>query len=127
MSNQGVIKEGVKKRILLVENYPDMRDLITRILEEFDIIPVTTKAEAIKQTRTSRFALVILQFHLPDGTGEELCKHIRSFDRQTPVLFVTGARSFSEKKARSAGAQGILRKDCRTLSEDLRLQTLQLV
>ena len=48
---------------------------------------------------------------LPDQDGLELCREIRGFNQQTPILFYTAfAELLDEEEARKAGAQGWLRK-----------------
>lgn len=115
-----------KKRILCVEDEPDICRMISVILQDNEIESASTKAEAIEMARTGRFALILLDYWLPDGTGEEACKHIRSFDKRTPILFVTGSQTFSETRARALGAQGTLKKAQPNFLEELQNRTVEL-
>jgi DNA-binding response OmpR family regulator len=99
-----------KKRILCVEDDPDTRAFLRYVLKSYELVPVSTKAEALERVAAESFALCLLDYSLPDGTGEEFCKHLRIFDSKTPVLFVTATDSVPETKARSIGAQGAIRK-----------------
>src|ERR1051325_7494824 len=67
--------------------------------------------EALRQARQKEFVLYSIDSRLPDGSGIELCKHIRQFDPHTPILFYSGA-AFPEEiqKAMNAGAQAYLVK-----------------
>jgi len=48
---------------------------------------------------------------IPDGSGLDLCRQIRTFDATTPILFYSAlARQADVQLAISAGAQGYLRK-----------------
>ena len=48
---------------------------------------------------------------MPEVTGIELCRQIRSLDQETPILFCSGAVTEADKLATfSAGAQGYLAK-----------------
>lgn len=48
---------------------------------------------------------------MPEVTGIELCRQIRSLDQETPILFCSGAVTEADKLAAfSAGAQGYLAK-----------------
>lgn len=58
-------------------------------------------------------ALLILDVHLPDGTGLELCKSVRAHRTlaSTPVIMLTGASKLDDKEAGfSAGADHYLIK-----------------
>jgi DNA-binding response OmpR family regulator len=37
--------------------------------------------------RRERFDLLILESHYPDSQGANLCRQIRAFDSETPILF----------------------------------------
>ena len=51
---------------------------------------------------------------------------IRGFDQRTPILFVTGSRSFTERRARAIGAQGTVKKASPTFIEQIQARTSQL-
>ncbi len=76
--------------ILVVEDEPSISDNLSFGLkrEGFASVVVTTGIEAIEQLREKRFALVVLDVGLPDTTGFEVCKQIRSFS-QVPIIFLT--------------------------------------
>lgn len=67
-------------------------------------------AEAINLATKEKFDLYLLDYHLPDGTGLELCLLIKNFDTETPILFVTGTSNMTEAQALTVGAQGLIRK-----------------
>lgn len=103
------------RRILLIEDHEDTRDLITLVLEHEDYLVTTdiTLAGALKSAATNEFDLYILDTYLPDGSGFDLCERIRMFDSVTPILFYSGAAYDADKlKAIRAGAQGYLVKPC---------------
>ena len=108
-----------KKRFLCVEDHPDTCELIATILDEFEVISAGSKAEALRKAATLKFNLYLLDYHLPDGTGMELALLIRNFDPETPILFVTGTSSLTEKQAIKIGAQGVIKKSSKTFVEDL--------
>jgi CheY-like chemotaxis protein len=56
-------------------------------------------AEAINLATKEKFDLYLMDSHLPDGTGLELCLLIKNFDTETPILFVTGTSNMTEKQA----------------------------
>ncbi len=111
--------------ILYVEDTTDTRDLVEFSLKQdgFVVTCVRTATEGIAQARAQKFALILLDIGLPDKDGLELCREIREFDAQTPVVFYTAFGDLlDEKEARKAGAQLSLRKpeDTARLGELLR-------
>jgi len=47
--------------------------------------------DALHLARIERFACYVLDFWLPDGTGVKLCRQLRAFDPQTPILICSTA------------------------------------
>lgn len=60
-------------------------------LEGYQVTHVTTCQEALEKLHATEYQFTILDVTLPDGTGFELCKTIRTFS-SIPILFLT-ARS----------------------------------
>jgi CheY-like chemotaxis protein len=98
------------KKILCVEDYEDICALITRVLDAYEVIGAYSKAIALKKAMEQQFDLYLLDYHLPDGTGLELCHLIRAFDPRTPILFCTGTKSLTDHQVREVGAQGYINK-----------------
>jgi DNA-binding response OmpR family regulator len=80
------------------------------VLRNYQVAGAHRVAEALRRAHSEKFDLYLVDYHLPDGTGIELCLMLRTFDRKTPVLFVTGTSSISETQVIIAGAQGLIRK-----------------
>jgi signal transduction histidine kinase len=80
-------------RILLVEDDPRVRSATVDALEDLDYDPISCDggAEAIELFRAQEFDLVISDVIMPEMTGPELIRHLKStHDRDFAVLFVTG-------------------------------------
>jgi CheY-like chemotaxis protein len=80
-------------RILLVEDDPRVRTATVGALEDLDYEPVAcgSGAEAIELFKQQEFDLVISDVIMPEMTGPELIRHLKSTqDRDFAVLFVTG-------------------------------------
>lgn len=102
-----------RKRILYVEDQPDTSEMIGLMLDlsGYEVSFADTVSEGLKLARSGRFALILLDQNLPDGTGLELCRRIRAFDQHTPILFFSAAaRHEIGTLARAAAAQGCLNK-----------------
>ena len=80
-------------RILLVEDDPRVRTATVGALEDLDYDPVACASgeEAIELFQGQEFDLVISDVIMPEMTGPELIRHLKSsYDREFAVLFVTG-------------------------------------
>ena len=98
-------------RILAVDDHADMCGLITAILEGYEVVSAHSKAEALRKAARNLFDLYLLDYHMPDGTGMELCLLIRNIDQVTPILFVTNSHSLTKEEIAAAGADGLVSKD----------------
>lgn len=55
----------------------------------FNIISVSLAKEALSMLRSNNFRIIILDLLLSDMYGIELCKHIRSFMSNIPIVFLS--------------------------------------
>jgi CheY-like chemotaxis protein len=100
-------------RILLVEDDPDLRDVLQDILEDsgYDVIPASDGRQALEYLRTTCGsddgpALVILDVTLPMVNGWQVLGAIRDDPHlQIPVIVVSSSALW-----RPEGAAGYLRK-----------------
>ncbi len=100
-------------RILCTEDDADTRELITFVLRRnnFEVITTETPARALELASAFSFDLYLLDNWLPSMSGPELCRELRSFDSETPILFYSGAAYEKDKlDAYASGAQGYLVK-----------------
>ena len=80
-----------QKRILLVDDEPDLLTLVANILRQDGYTDVRTAdsfANALHQAEVSAPELAVLDVMLPDGSGFGLLKRLRGFT-DCPVLFLT--------------------------------------
>ena len=97
-----------KKRILVVEDQDDERNLLRLALGEYDVAAVGDYDTALRMAKRQYFDLYVLDNQIPGGTGIELCRRIREFDPNTSILFCSGRAHSSE--ALGAGAQAYFAK-----------------
>jgi DNA-binding response OmpR family regulator len=94
------------KRILCVQDEDNGALLEFLLSEQYQITIATTLAEGRRLAKEGRFDLILLEGCLPDGTGFELCRQIRSFNSQTPILFYSSlAYEADRQQGLRAGAQ----------------------
>lgn len=102
-----------KHHILYIEDHEDTRELIVLVLKQrgYDVTTSATIESAVQLASQNQYDLYLLDSWLPDGTGLELCKRIREFDGQTPILFYSAAAYEVDRElALKNGAQGYLTK-----------------
>jgi len=102
-----------QKRILLVDDDPDLSAAMKLLLNmaDFDVTQSNTFGQALEQAESEQFDLFILDSHLYDQSGVDLCARIRSFNRITPIVFCSGdARQADKDKGLQAGAQAYMTK-----------------
>ena len=100
-------------RVLYIEDHEDTRELVTLILEQKSIEVVTgsTIKSGVALAISEEFDLYLLDSWLPDGSGLDLCRRIREFDKVTPILFYSAAAYEMDRDlALRCGAQGYLVK-----------------
>ena len=105
--------EPRQHHVLYVEDHEDTRELVTLVLSErsYRVTTGATIVEALKLVREHHFDLYMLDSWLPDGSGTELCKQLREFDKDTPIMFLSGVAYEADKQtAINSGAQGYLIK-----------------
>ena len=116
-----------KKQILCVDDSTDTCELVTFILKDYQVTSAYSKADGVKRATAAKYDLYILDYHLPDGTGLELCLMLRTFDRDTPILFATATSSITEAQVITAGAQGLVRKATTSFHDELPARVARLL
>jgi two-component system sensor histidine kinase/response regulator len=99
------------KQALCVDSEEKTCPVMSALLSElgYTLSHCTSLEEGLHLIRTRHFDLLLLDWQLKDGTGVELCRMVRTFDAQTPILFYSASAGESEKqRAMGAGAQGYL-------------------
>jgi len=89
------------RRILHVDDDPDIRLLIAASLQNFGYFVATagTSAEALDLAKQFKFDLSILDVRLPDGSGIELCQKIKLLQPNAPAIYYSAYASDEEQEA----------------------------
>jgi CheY-like chemotaxis protein len=90
-------------RILNVEDDSPARFLKSRILEKagFHVVEAVTAADAVRTAADDRLRLVLLDLHLPDGDGFEVCERIKASRPSLPVVMITS--TYASAQGRNDG------------------------
>ena len=100
-------------RVLYIEDHEDTRELVTLVLEQkrYEVVTESTIESGVKLAGSQRFDLYLLDSWLPDGSGVDLCRRIREFDKATPIVFYSAAAyEIDRDEAIKSGAQAYLVK-----------------
>jgi two-component system response regulator RegX3 len=89
-----------RERVLVVEDESAIAEAIRYALEVegFDVISADTGRRGVEMARTSGADLVVLDLMLPEGSGLDVCRQIRSFS-DVPILMLTAKDSEADKVA----------------------------
>ena len=80
-----------KLKILVVEDDITITEGLKYLLQKENYEPyiITSQKEAIEFINTKNFDIALLDVQLPDGTGFEICKHIKQI-ADKPIIFISG-------------------------------------
>jgi len=99
------------RRILHVEDDADNREMVRLMLSDHQVISVETCAEGLVAAQQHDFDLYLIDNNLEDGLGVDLCREIRRFDKETPIVFCSGFTDEAhQRSALEFGASAFLVK-----------------
>jgi CheY-like chemotaxis protein len=109
----------VSKKILIVEDHPDVRRVLTLNLRHlgYEIVEANTGSSGIAQTISENPDLVLVDLSLPDVSGLEIAKVIKQNPRTAEIPLIA-LSDYSEReiapKALEAGMAAYLMKPVET-------------
>ena len=82
-------------RLIVVDDDPDIRDLIVRQLrqEHYEVVPAGSLAELHQALSVHAADLIVLDLNLPDGDGLTLCRELRAEGNDVPIIMVSARGS----------------------------------
>ena len=102
-----------ERKILIVEDNPNMSSLLADMLEVFAIqsVRATDGEDALRKLAEEPIGLVISDLRMPKMTGTELLSAIKDKDSDMPVVLISGysLQSIDDKNATDR-ADGFLTK-----------------
>ena len=83
----------MSQKILLIEDEPDIRKTLEYNIarDGYDVITAPSLSEGRNHLNSSSFSLILLDLMLPDGSGLDLCREIKSDKEKTatPIIILT--------------------------------------
>jgi DNA-binding response OmpR family regulator len=84
----------VAKRVLIVDDDKDLRTALLeqlRLYEEFEAVAVENATLGLAKAKEDRFDIILLDVHMPDMDGRELCRLMRRQGIKAPIIMLTAA------------------------------------
>ncbi len=102
-------------RILIVDDEPDVVELIERILksEQFDVMTAFDGLGAIDLAETERPDIILLDIMMPMMSGYEVCEQLKAnpLTQRIPVVCLSSAHASDVwERSRSVGAETLIAK-----------------
>jgi two-component system cell cycle response regulator DivK len=118
--------ENKKGTILYVEDNPDNRSLIRRVLEaeNYAVVEAINAQQALEKLDVNNIDLVLMDINMPDMDGYTLTAKIKAIDKfsKIPIVAVTAnVMRGDREKSLGAGCDGYIQKpiDIDTLSQQI--------
>lgn len=88
-------QKNIDKPILCIEDDEGIQTLIKKKLrkEGYAIDTASTYSEGLRMTKEKIYAIILIDYHLPDGEGVEILKTLRSNHEETCFVMLTGMGS----------------------------------
>jgi two-component system cell cycle response regulator DivK len=104
-----------KATILYVEDNPDNRTLVRRILlsEDYGLLEAQNAAQALEVLKNKRPDLILMDINMPDMDGYTLTTRIKSmpgFERVPIIALTANVMRGDKEKTLEAGCDGYIQK-----------------
>ena len=88
-------------RVLCVEDDRDTSEMVSILLESFgyEVTVAETYAEALRLAQSEEFDLYLLDIHLPDRSGLDLCRELCQLTPHTPIAILSAAAYDTDRLA----------------------------
>ena len=99
MKSSAALAEHPLRDVLVVEDEPQMRALLTDNLEYegYRVAAVESAEQALVEFPRRGFALLIVDVMLPGLSGFELCQRLRSLGTRVPIIILTARTHESDR------------------------------
>ena len=101
----------MKKKILVVDDDPQIRESLFKVLraEDYEVVLAADGRDGIGKFNTERIDLALLDLNLPDNSGWDTFGTITSLNPLVPIIIITG-RENQYEMARAAGVGALMEK-----------------
>jgi two-component system cell cycle response regulator DivK len=108
-------KEGLPKKILIVDDNQDSRELAVKILKKvgYQMIEAADGEDALEKANTENPDIILMDISIPKIDGYEVTRRLKSqvSFKDTPIIALTAhAMKGDKEKAMEAGCEGYISK-----------------
>ncbi|TMC75248.1 MAG: response regulator [Chloroflexi bacterium] len=95
------------KRVLVVDDDPDIRELLFTALEDegFEVVPAENGREALAIIKTFRPDVIVLDLMMPVMDGWQFANELRARDEDIPIVLLSAARDLRTHAKNLAAAE----------------------
>lgn len=99
-------------KLLIIEDDTDLREGLSFSFsgDGYDITEVGSKREGLREIEKGLYDIILLDCNLPDGTGFELCKEVRSYSNVPIIMLTARDTELDEIQALELGVNDYLSK-----------------
>lgn len=105
---------NAKKRLLIVEDDPNLMDLMVDFCGEIDVepIPAVDGTSALLKAESEKPDAITVDYRLPDMTGVDVITRIKANPplASIPLILLSADAKIHEEEAKACGAFGVLLK-----------------
>jgi CheY-like chemotaxis protein len=99
--------------LLCVDDDADSCELVKVMfrIEGIEVVTSSEPQEAIRLVRQGNFDAIILDYRMPEIDGTDVCRAIRTFNKEVPIVFFSASAQPQERpKILESGGQAFLLK-----------------
>jgi two-component system cell cycle response regulator DivK len=109
------LKEGLSKKILVVDDNQDSRELVVKVLKNrgYQMIEAADGEDALEKAAAENPDLILMDISIPKINGYEVTRRLKSQVnfKNTPIIALTAhAMKGDREKALEAGCDGYISK-----------------
>ena len=113
--NDSEIREGSLKKVLVVEDDQDNREMVLKVLKYngYGVIEAVDGQEAIEKAKTENPDLILLDLYIPKMDGYEVTRTLKGDQdlKHIPIIALTAhAMKGNREEALAAGCDGYIAK-----------------
>jgi len=98
--------------ILVVDDEAHLILIMTKMFEisNCKVLSSVSGIGGVKLAKENKFDIIFLDMLLPDISGEKMFTEIRKFNKEVPIIFISGQIGLETEKLKALGAYGFIQK-----------------
>lgn len=85
------MSDAPKKNILVVDDTKGNLNMVSAILQDYNVIPCTSGTDALEMIRKEQINLILLDMRIPEMDGYTVCTKLKQNPdtQEIPIIFIT--------------------------------------